>query len=244
MTRAAERVTPSIPPRVAVPPLRNGDNLTEAEFEERCEAMPPGSRAELIEGIVYVFPPVSHGWHGRPHASLVGLFVTYWAETPGVTGGDNSTLRLDLGNLPQPDAYLMVEPACGGQVTLDDDLNIIGAPELVAEVAATSANYDLHQKLEVYRRNRVGEYLVWRTFDRRFDHFALRKGRFRAVAIPADGILRSERFPGLWINTAALIGGDLSSALSDVRRGVASPEHAAFVADLRRRRSTGRVVGG
>ena len=229
MITAADHVRP-------VPPLQNGDHLTPAEYERRYEASSPGTRAELIGGVVYVSPPRSHGWHGLPHADLITLLGNYRAETPGVTGGDNSTLRLDTGSLPQPDAYLMVDPACGGQVALDADLNIVGAPELIAEVAGTSASYDLHEKLDAYRRNGVGEYLVWRTYDRHFDHFVLQHGRFEAVPSPGDGIIRSSTFPGLRLYTAALSANQLSAALAEVRRGLSSAEHAAFVADLGRRR--------
>ncbi len=42
-----------------------------------------------------------------------------------------------------------------------------GAPELVVEVAASSASYDLHSTFHVYvyRRNGVREYVVWRVLD-------------------------------------------------------------------------------
>ena len=235
MTRAAERVVPSLRPPSTLPSLQNGDNLTVAEFERRYDAMPPGTRAELIQGIVYVVPPLSHGWHGLPHADLITLLGVYRADTPGVTGGDNSSIRLNTGNRPQPDAYLMIEPTCGGQAVLDDDLFIVGAPELVAEVAATSATYDLHQKLEAYRLNGVAEYMVWRTHDGHFDQFAYRNGQFHPVPLAADGVIRSVVFPGLWLDLTAMNAGNLSTALAQLHRGLAMPEHAAFVADLQRR---------
>ncbi len=223
--------------RPAVPPLQNGDNLSAEEFERRYDAMPPGTRAELIEGVVFVFPPLSHGWHGLPHADLITLLGVYRADTPGVTGGENSSLRLDTGNMPQPDTYLLVAPAYGGRARLDDDLYILGAPEFVAEVTATSANYDLHQKLETYRRNEVAEYVVWRTVEGQFDQFTLTAGQFQRQPTPVDGIVRSTAFPGLWLDTASLNAGRLSAALAVVHRGLASPEYAAFVADLHRRRA-------
>ena len=56
---------------------------------------------------------------------------------------DNATVRLDTLNEPQPDLLLMRE---NGQAQLDADGYISGAPEFVAEIAASSASYDLHQK--------------------------------------------------------------------------------------------------
>src|SRR5499426_3500497 len=147
------------------PLLENGDRLTRPEFERRYEAMPHLKKAELIEGVVYVPSPVRHSYHGRQHAHLIGWLGYYEAHTPGVEASDNVTVRLDLDNEPQPDALLFIDPACGGQARIDADGYIEDAPERVAEVAASSASYDLHAKPRVYRRNGVHEYIVWRVLD-------------------------------------------------------------------------------
>lgn len=215
-----------------VPPLENGDVLTRAEFERRYEAMPHLKKAELIEGVVYVPSPVRHTFHGHPHTHLTGWLVQYEASTPGVQASDNSTVRLDLDNEPQPDALLFIDPACGGQARIDVDGYIEGAPELVAEVASSSASYDLHVKLRVYRRNGVREYIVWRVLDHAVDWFVLRAGQYERLSVDAEGLLRSEVFPGLWLDPAALLRGDLATVLAVVQRGLASPEHDAFVARL------------
>src|SRR5436309_8264079 len=146
----------------ASPPLENGDRLTRAEFERRYDAMPELKKAELIEGVVYMGSPVSHGGHRNPHFRHIGWLDRYATATPGVDGGDNSSLRLDLDNMPQPDAFLYILPERGGQARIADDGYLAGAPELIAEVASSSVSYDLHQKLHAYRRNGVREYLVWR----------------------------------------------------------------------------------
>jgi hypothetical protein len=45
-------------------------------------------------------------------------------------------------------------------------------------------------------------------------------------------LLRSEVFPGLWLDAAALVRGELATVLAIVQQGLGSPEHAAFVARL------------
>jgi Uma2 family endonuclease len=212
--------------------LENGDVLTRAEFERRYEAMPHLKKAELIEGVVYVPSPVRHRYHGHQHTHLVSWLGYYEAHTPGVEASDNVTVRLDLDNEPQPDALLFIDPACGGHVLLDAEGYIEGAPELVAEVASSSASYDLHTKLRVYRRNGVREYIVWRVLDQELDWFVLRAEQYERLALDAAGLYRSEVFPGLWLNAAALLQGDLATVLAVVQRGLASPEHAAFVMRL------------
>jgi Uma2 family endonuclease len=215
-----------------VPALENGDRLTRAEFERRYEAMPHLKKAELIEGVVYVPSPVRHRQHGSPHAQLIGWLFQYAANTPGVEVSDNSSVRLDLDNEPQPDALLLIDPTCGGHVLISADGIIEGAPELVAEVASSSVSYDLHAKLHVYRRNGVREYLVWRVLERQIDWFVLRDGQYERMPVDAQGLLRSEVFPGLWLDPTALVRGDLAAVLAFVQHGIASPEHAAFVTRL------------
>jgi Uma2 family endonuclease len=216
----------------ALPALENGDRLTRAEFERRYDAMPQLKKAELIEGVVYVPSPVRLRQHGSPHAHLIIWLGQYAVNTPGVEVGDNSSVRLDLDNEPQPDVLLCIDPDCGGQVRIGSDGIIEGAPELVAEVASSSVSYDLHAKLHVYRRSGVREYLVWRVLQQEIDWFVLRAGQYERMPIDADGLLRSEVFPGLWLDPAALVRGDLATVQAILQQGLASPAHTAFVTRL------------
>ena len=225
-------------PNVLVPPLENGDVLTRAEFERRYAAMPHLKKAELIAGVVYGPSPVRHRAHGHPNIHLATWLGLYEAHTPGVEASDNSTVRLDLDNAPQPDALLFIDPACGGQARIDVDDYIAGAPELVAEVAASSVSYDLHTKLHVYRRNGVQEYLVWRVLDQVLDWFVLRAGQYEPLAPGGDALYRSTVFAGLWLDPAALLRGHLAHVLAVAQQGVASAEHAAFVRRLQSHSTT------
>ncbi len=215
-----------------VPPLENGDRLTRAEFERRYEAMPELRKAELIEGIVYMASPVRLRLHARPHSHMNTWLGTYEARTPGLILGDNSTVRMDLDNEPQPDVLLLVDPALGGQTRISDDDYVEGAPELVAEIASSSASYDVGAKLKVYRRNGVREYVVYRVLDGAIDWYVLRGESFEKLS-PDSGILKSEMFPGLWLDDAAFVGGDLARVLDVLGEGLATAEHAAWVRELK-----------
>jgi Uma2 family endonuclease len=216
----------------AIPPLESGDRLSRDEFERRYAAMPELRKAELIEGVVYAPPPVSDS-HSGPHFNVITWMGMYAAATPGVHGGDNGTLRLDLDNAPQPDAFLRIDKACGGQTHIDRDGFVCGPPELVVEVASSTASYDLHAKLQAFRRNGVREYLVWRVWDSAIDWFVLREARYQRLAADKRGIRKSEVFPGLWLHSAALLTGDVSRALKVLQRGLASRDHQRFVARLK-----------
>lgn len=216
----------------AVPELENGDRLTRVEFERRYDAMPDLKRAELIEGVVYMPSPVRLDRHGEPHGNVITWQGVYRAATPGVRGGDNTSVRLDQDNMPQPDALLLLPPHAGGQARVSDDGFVEGAPELIAEVAPSSVSYDLGPKLDAYRRNGVREYLVWRVLDEAFDWFELREGRYEPQSPDADGLLKSALFPGLWLDPQALLAGDLAKVLAVLNQGTASAEHAAFVKKL------------
>lgn len=218
---------------IDAPPLHSGDRLSRAEFARRYAAHPEIKRAELIAGVVYVASPVRFTQHGKPHSDIVTWPGLYRAATPGVTGADNTTVLLDFETEVQPDALLRLEPEQGGRSRVTADDYIDGPPELLVEVAASSAAYDLHDKRQVYARNGVQEYLVLQIYEQRVDWFILREGVYTSLAPDADGILRSAIFPGLWFDPAAFWWDDLAALLGVVQRGIATPEHAAFVARLR-----------
>ncbi|MCC5640554.1 Uma2 family endonuclease [Nostoc sp. CHAB 5844] len=212
---------------LSIPPLENGDKLTRAEFERRYHAMPNRKKAELIEGVVYLASPVRAKKHGKPHASIMGWLIAYEAATPGVETLDNTTVLLDADNEPQPDALLRIEQ--GGQSRITEDDYVEGAPELIVEIAASSASYDLHEKLKVYRRNQVQEYLVWRVYEHQFDWFRLNEGEYIQLEANPDDIVCSQVFLGLWLDKAALLAGNLAKVLEVLHLGLASKEHQDFV---------------
>lgn len=215
---------------MAIPPLQNGDRLTRAEFERRYAAAPDRKVAELLNGIVYLPDIGSHPEHAGPAFDLIGWLGLYQAATPGVIGSAHGTVSLDECNLPQPDALLMMAASRGGQARVEQYVE--GAPEPIGEVTASSASYDLHVKMNVYCRFGVREYVVWRVWDREIDWFVLRDGEYGRLALD-EGVYKSEVLPGLWLDPAALVGGDLARVAQVAQRGVASDEHQHFVAQLR-----------
>jgi Uma2 family endonuclease len=220
-----------IPPTIAPsPPLRDGDRMTRAEFERRYDAMPEVKKAELIEGVVHMPSPVSDD-HGPPHFRLSGILFLYTVATPGVVGSDNGSIRLEPESMPQPDLFLRILETHGGRSRRTPDRFIEGGPELVLEIAVTNAAYDLNVKLPLYQRNGVREYVVWRVEDQAVDWFVLRDGQYQRLAL-TEGVYHSEGLPGLWLDPAALIGGDATQLVRVMQQGIASPEHADFVQRL------------
>jgi Uma2 family endonuclease len=215
-----------------IPPLEPGDRLTRAEFERRYEAMPHLKKAELIEGVVYMPAAVRFARHGRPHSYLNQWLSNYVEDTPGVDCASDSSARLDLDNMPQPDAMLLILPECGGQCQISEDDYIENAPELVAEVSSSTVSFYLHAKKNLYLRCGVREYIVWRVLDRQIDWFVLSNGDFVRLEPDSAGLFKSVTFPGLWLDAAALIAGSLKKVTSALKQGVATAEHGAFVQRL------------
>ncbi len=229
-----------MPPPLSRPAggLRNGDHLTQPEFHRRYLGTPESFRAELVEGVVYLSSPVSLDRHGVPHLHLAGWLAYYMSKTPGLIGGDNSTVLLDNDNEPQPDLLLGIPNAAGGltRTVREGDKHYVHGPvELLIEVAASSASIDLHGKLRAYQRNGVREYLVTLT-EAEADEPKLRwhvstGGQYQLLP-EEDGMLKSRVFPGLWLDTAAWSAGDLAKLLAAIDRGCETPEHAELVQRL------------
>ncbi len=213
-------------------PLESGDRLTRPEFERRYLASPHIHKAELIEGVVYVASPVRATRHGRPHGIIVTWLGDYCTVTPGVDLQIDATVRLDADNEPQPDALLRIEPEVGGNSSISEDDYIEGAPELIVEVAASSASYDLNDKLNAYRRNGVREYIVWQIYENRVDWFILQEGRYVPLIADEQSIIRSQVFPGLWLSVNGLLQRNRTEILAVLQKGLQTVEHQAFVERL------------
>ena len=231
-TSVAEPATTRPEVGEAPPPLENGDRLTRAEFERRYAAMPDVKKAELIQGVVYMGSPVRFRAHGRPHVLLLTWIGIYSAFTPGVFGADNTTVRLEPDSEPQPDALLRLEPQAGGNSRISTDDYVEGAPELVAEISSSTASYDLHDKMDAYRRAGVKEYLVWRVDDEQVDWFVLRDSEYTRLTPDGSGVISSPTFPGLRLAVSALLAGHMTQVVGELQKVLDTTEHAAFVARL------------
>ncbi len=222
-------VSPLPFPPSDAPELHNGDHMSREEFHRIYSLMPPNFRAELIGGIVYVASPLKLP-HGTLHMPLGALLYTYQGYTPGVQSGDNATIMLGDDGEPQPDLFLRIRPECGGQSTTSPDNYILGAPELIVEIAASSRAIDLHRKRDDYTRHGVCEYLVATVREGELRWFDLSAGR--ELAPEADGIYRLRVFPGLWVHAEGLFADNYHQLMETLSQGLATPEHAAFVQRL------------
>jgi Uma2 family endonuclease len=192
--------------------LESGDRLTRAEFHRRYCARPDIKKAELVEGVVYVASPVRVTMHGKPHALVMAWLGAYWSRHPDLGVADNSTVWLDADNEVQPDACVWRDEP--GGPTLTDDGYLEGAPQFVFEVAASSASYDLHDKLRAYRRNGVQEYVVWRVEDGVVNWFRLRDDEYSTAEPDERGLIESGHFPGLRLDVPRLLTGDIAGVLA------------------------------
>ena len=217
-------------PRTLLPPLVAGERLGRAAFHERYAAMPPGTRAELVGGVVSMGSPLGYE-HGRGDAPLTYWLSHYKRFTRGVEVATNATTQFDDYGEPQPDSMLRIPEELGGQSRIVGGY-VVGAPELVVEVAMTTRRVDLGPKKADYERAGVREYLFVGLDPREIRWFALRDARLVDLAPGPDGVFRSEVFPGLWLDPAAYFAEDLDALTATLERGLASPEHVAFVMRL------------
>ena len=223
--------------RAEFPDLHSGDKMSREEFHRLYEQSPPNFKAELVGGIVYVASPLALR-HGTNHPLLNAVLTAYFGNTPGVQVGDNTTILLGDDAEPQPDLFLRILPEHGGQsrtVRIKESDYVDGPPELIAEVAHSSRSIDLHAKRADYTRNGVLEYIVLSLGENRLRWFDL--SRDKELEIEPDGILRCRTFPGLWIDSRALLAGDYQRLMASLNEGLASPEHADFVRRLSIRRA-------
>lgn len=213
-----------------LPPLVEGERLDRATFHERYEAMPPGTRAELVGGVVYMPSPLGYE-HGKRDRGLSYWLGHYQRFTRGIGGAANATVQFDDYGEPQPDQQLRIPEELGGRSRIEGGY-VVGPPELVAEVSESSWKVDLGPKKADYERAGVREYLVIGLVRQEVRWFVRRDGVFAVLAPGDDGVFRSEVFPGLCFDPRAFFDEDTESLIATLERGLATPEHGAFVARM------------
>lgn len=171
--------------------------------------------------------------HGRSGYDLTGVLWAYERATPGVVGALGPTVILGASSEPEPDLVLLIAPDHGGRTRLKQ-INrkhyIEGPPELIVEVAHSSLTLDLNAKRKDYQRGGVHEYIVICLPEPSVRWFDLQQDA--ELPLGENGVLRSSAFPGLWIDTPALLDRNLDRVMKTLQRGIASREHQEFVARL------------
>jgi Uma2 family endonuclease len=210
--------------------LVEGERLDQPTFHALYEAMPPGTRAELIDGVDYMPSPASIE-HGEAQVPVI-VWLSYYAEnTPGVRAMDNVTTILGWKSEPQPDGVLRILPDFGG-CKWDVEGFVHGAPELVAEVAKATRYVDLGPKLSDYERGGIQEYVVRAIDPDQIYWFGQEDGALKKRRLDDDGLYRSVVFPGLWLDPVALVEGNTRRLRAIIELGCATAEHAEFAARL------------
>jgi hypothetical protein len=220
------------------PPLADGQLVSLEEFEQRFDATPDLKHAELLDGVAYLRHD-GRAFAGSCRAALIGWLGVYSASTRFLLPGAHGHVALDDRNELQPDAILAVRPEAGGTVVLDATGVVRSAPDFAADVFTTTNATLLPKRIAAHERGGTLEYLVWYAEHKCVDWLVRERGEFVAMnPDPADGLLKSVAFPGLWLDATALLNGDLDTVLAALQRGLASAEHKAFVSQLAARRQS------
>lgn len=215
-----------------LPPLQHGDRLTAKEFCRRWDVTPHLKHAELIGGQVYMNPPISAGSHGVPHGQVIIWLGQYALPTLGVEVISESSIHFGPDNLPQPDALLRIKDQFGGTSRMIRQ-ELHGPPELIVEVAASSAAYDLFEKKQMYALQGVQEYLVWVIHERKFVWFVLGGKAYVEQECSRAGVIKSQVFPGLWLDTKGMLADNWPQVLTTLKQGMESPAYLEFAAKLK-----------
>jgi Uma2 family endonuclease len=211
--------------------------MKQPEFHRRYEQCPEDVKFELVGGIVYMTSPLRRA-HGLYHPVLSGAFLLYQAATPGVELLDNATTILGEESEPQPDLELRILSQYGGQSRETQKDYVEGPPELIAEIAHSTRAIDMHQKRDDYEQAGVLEYVVLCLEEQQLYWWHFPSGRM--IKPNRQDIFRSRVFPGLWIDSQALLARDTKRLIKVVEQGLSSRAHTVFVKRLQTARRKGR----
>jgi Uma2 family endonuclease len=125
-----------------------------------------------------------------------------------------------------------------------EDEYVSGPLDLIVEVASTTRALDLGRKKRDYEKAGIREYVVVLAKEKSIRWFLNGEDGFVEEPPSEEGVYRSKVFPGLWLTIRTLFDSDPNSLSDMLNQGLASPEHAAFVAELKARRTKHRKRKG
>ena len=155
--RTQMTLTPGSLPVAAPVNMVQGPELGQWTYEDYIAMPDDGKRYEVVDGVLFM-SPAPDKWHQK----TVGRIFRYLAAHVEDTGiGEVYIAPFDVELAPnivvQPDVMVLLKP----HLERATDKRIIGAPDLVVEVASPStAMYDRREKLDVYIQAGVPEYWI------------------------------------------------------------------------------------
>jgi len=182
---------------------------------------------------VYIASPARLEQHSQPHALVQGWLWNYSLATREWPRESAPPSALAPTMFLSPTLFLRILEEHGGHSRLTSKDYLEGAPELVAEIAPSTASLNAREKLDSYRRAGVREYMLWRTVDKAVNWWFLEDDEYHPMAPGPTGIFQSRIFPGLWLDSAAAIAGDGARVLATLQEGLHSAEHAIFIETLK-----------
>lgn len=186
--RSANRTTRDWPPS----PTRR------YTFEEFCELVPDGQKADLIDGVIYVASPDNLD-AGKLFLWLVFVIYGYLEKRDlGELFGSRIAFRLSDYNSPEPDLAFVLKK----RLHLSRRGHFYGWPDLAIEIVSPdSVRRDYFDKLKLYEKYHVREYWIIDEIEHTVTVYRLdANGKYRQIHV-RGGVLRSKVMKGFWLKT-------------------------------------------
>lgn len=152
---------------------------------------PEKERWEIIDGIAYNMTPAPSTRHQRISRNITWEFGRQIEKLRGCEFFEAPTdVVLDEYNVVQPDIFII----CDTEKITED--NIQGAPDLVVEIASASTEVkDRREKLKLYERFGVKEYIIVFPEREYVERYHLEEGKYGAPEIfNWDEVLKLKTF--------------------------------------------------
>ena len=176
------------------PANQNEDLVT---FEEFCQVIQDGQKADLIDGVVYMASPDTFEANDI-NGFLWSLLRMYNSakNLGGTVLGSRYACRIDALNAREPDVvYVSLT-----RRALADRLGFQGGPDVVIEIVSRDSRHrDYHLKRDLYEDAGVTEYWIVDPRERMFTALHLEHEKFAEMPISSDGVLRSQAIAGFWL---------------------------------------------
>lgn len=200
------------------PANQNEDLVT---FEEFCQVIQDGQKADLIDGVVYMASPDTD-----PANDLNGLLWSLLRmfdsarQLGGEVRGSRFACFMDAMNAPEPDVIYI----SGARKHLIQRLGFQGGPDVVIEIVSRDSRHrDYHLKRDLYEDAGVTEYWIVDPRERMFTALHLENEKFVEMPVSSDGVFRSQAIAGFWLRVNWLFESPLPDDYTVLQTILAGP---------------------
>ncbi len=174
-------------------------------FEEYLDWLTEESKADLIDGVIYMQSPPSDR-HEKIFVFLIGILNAYVVrKKSGIVRGSRTAIKFSEYNGTQPDLVFI----SNANRDLIHPYFVEGVADVLVEIISPSTRHiDRGKKMRLYAEHNVQELWLIDPDRRTAEFFHNDYGEWNEMPVDENGVFRSEAVAGFWMKVEWLFAAE------------------------------------